>query len=744
MDVSSITVTGHSSPPVPPTITANPVSVSVPIGGSVPFNVSATGVSLTYQWHRGGTNLLDSSNISGVTSSTLIISPVTANDVSSSYSVTVTGAGGLSANSTTAALSTRSAVNLVWGAGTSSLWDLTNTADWFSGLNTVVFNYGDNVTFDDTAAVNSAIFKINLSYNFLSAGTVTVNNSTGNDYTFQSGGSIAGNANLVYTGSGLLVINNANSYSGGTLVSNSSAHLELGTWGALGTGPVTFAQAGALLETFVAGSASSGIKGELIVADDFTYQPDVDGSFAGVFLGDLSGTAGKTMTINPSVTTNGARIRFYGGNTVMNANIAINGLTTSPASAAYTGTTIAPYSDLGSQTYNGVISGPGGIIERGGGGLTILNAQNTYTGGTTPTTGTIAFGADSTGTPGSVTSGPIGTGALFVAAELPNTSGTGTIEAFGAAHTVGNQVEYISITNNQTLQVGGTNPLTLSGPIFLHGQDLQAGSTNRTFSITNTALTTFSGVISDNGSAYGLIKSGNGTLALTAPETYTGPTTSSGGRLLINGSTAAASSVTAATNGSIGGTGTIAGNVSIAQGGTLAPGGDAAIGTLNVTGNLANNGNISVRVNRAGSLCDEANVTGTLTSSGSGTVTVTNLGATLQVGDTFHVFNKLAGGAGSLNVTGAGALWTNKLAIDGTIAVTLVVATTPGPLNFSNANGSLTLSWPANYQSWILKSNSTGLASTNWFPVANSGNVTSMTIPVQPNRSNVFYRLVAP
>src|ERR1017187_5456604 len=73
MDVSSITVSGVSSPPIPPSITKQPASVTVATNGACPFSVTAMGNGLTYQWRRNGTNLVTSTNLSGITSSTLVI-----------------------------------------------------------------------------------------------------------------------------------------------------------------------------------------------------------------------------------------------------------------------------------------------------------------------------------------------------------------------------------------------------------------------------------------------------------------------------------------------------------------------------------------------------------------------------------------------------------------------------------------------------------------------------------------------
>ena len=221
------------------------------------------------------------------------------------------------------------------------------------------------------------------------------------------------------------------------------------------------------------------------------------------------------------------------------------------------------------RVYNGIISGNGGIIQRGN-GTTILNGQNTYSGGTTPTAGPIGFGVNTVGT--TPDSGPIGTGVLLLAPEVPNLTGSGIVFASGGARTIANPIQYPSATNNQTLIVGGTNNLTFTGPYALNGQDGIGTLTSRILQVTNMGLTTFSGVISDGGAGFGLTKTGSGVLALNNTETYTGSTTNSAGTLQINGSLAAASVVTVSSNATLAGTGTINGPVTIVPTGILAPG----------------------------------------------------------------------------------------------------------------------------------------------------------------------------
>jgi autotransporter-associated beta strand protein len=734
MDVSSITVDGSVTViTTPPDIITQPVPVSVASGGSCVFNVVAQGFGMTYQWHRYGTNLLNGGNISGATSDTLIITSASAADVASGangYYVTVTGTGNYSTNSVTNSLTLVAAKNLIWN-GSGTVWDLNTSLNWNDPINPALFNYGDSVTFDDTGAGNPVV---TLNGSFLAASKWLL---TGNSaYAFDGSGSFAGNGSLVFNSaaSGSIQMNVANTHTGGTIISNSNPALNIYVqqYQVFGDGPVTLAKPG-LMEIVPTGSATVGIKGDVAIQDDFTIRYDGVGAFATVFLGNLSGVSGKTLTLEPASLTTTNRIRVYGTATTCDANLLLNGPAT--PEAVYYGTTLASYHGSGVQVFNGVISGNGGFIQRAG-GLTVLAGQNTYSGGTTPSTGTIGFGAN---TVGAVTSGPIGTGPLFINPEAPNTTGSGTVLAFGGARTIANPLQYSSATNNQTLIVAGTNDLTFSGPFTLNGNDATGTQTNRIIQINNTALTTISGVIS--GTDFGLTKTGTGTLALTGNNTYTGRTSVSNGTLRVNGTVAGA--VLVAANSTLGGSGTINGDTTIVASGNLAPGN--SIGTLTINNNLTLAGNLGIEVNRSGFASDKAIVSGTLANTGTGTVTVTNIGATLIAGDTFALFNKAVANGNALTVTGGGAVWTNNLAVDGTIAVVTPISSTPTNLSYSVTGNSLTLSWPLSHLTWTLQSNSVSVASSSsWFAVPNTANATQFVITVDPTKSNVFYRLVAP
>ena len=71
-------------------ITTQPVGVNATEGDNVQLNVAATGSNLTYQWKKDGNNVINSSNISGATTATLTINPVSTGD-QGSYTCEVSG-----------------------------------------------------------------------------------------------------------------------------------------------------------------------------------------------------------------------------------------------------------------------------------------------------------------------------------------------------------------------------------------------------------------------------------------------------------------------------------------------------------------------------------------------------------------------------------------------------------------------------------------------------------------------------
>lgn len=692
-------------------ITTQPAPYTAATNSVAIYEITATGDALSYQWYRNGSPLSDDGHYSGTTTSQLMIDPVLASDAATAangYYCVVTNPCGSMGISTTNALTIQAARNLVWIGTPSNTWDIATSVNWSNTASSTMtaFEQGDNVTLDDNALDTT----LDVASSYLAPGVITFNAS--GTMTMGGNGDIFGpNSSLVVngpTGSSTLEIQNANSFTGGTTINDGWLILDQNE--SAGTGIITMAGTGlSVLEVKPKGGANVGIPGLDVIADSVVqFDQGGGGGYAGAILGPLSGTAGKTLRIYMPGGTPGDNIRLWNTNFTCDANLNLD----------IVSATLAPYNYGGLQTYNGVISGSGTLFTRVfGGGRIILNGANTYTGGTRFSAGTTGIGIDSVGVDYSVTSGALGTGPVTMESNVG-------IFASGGPHTLGNPFVYTA--GGGELRFTDTNVLTIAGTFDL-GSGGISSAVDRTISADSGTTGIISGAIGDtSGYGCGLIKDGNGTLLLNGVNTYTGTTT--------------------VTDGTLGGTGTIAGPVVVDAGQSLAPG--ASVGTLTINSDLTVNGDLDIEVDKSlapGQTNDIVLVSGGLTNAGTGTVTVANLGPALNAGDRFVLFaGKAMTGGSALTVTGAGMIWTNKLAVDGSIEVVVPIATTPTNITYSVSGGTnLTLSWPPNYQGWSLQVQSNPLnvgLSTNWTTLGYE-NTTSAVINIDPGSPAVFYRL---
>ncbi|HEU5123107.1 MAG TPA: LamG-like jellyroll fold domain-containing protein [Verrucomicrobiae bacterium] len=218
-----------SPTPSVPQIVQQPVSQTVTLGQSAGFSVGVIGAAPSYQWFTASdANYANATAISGATGSAYAIPSATLAN-GTNYFVVING-GSQSVTSSVATLTVRSSVNsLAWLGNSSFDWDLA-TANWSNIVTTtagVLYQTGDNVQFTDAGKSSSPI---NLA-TALSPGSVTV--SASSNYTFAGSGSLAGNVQLTKSGTGILTINNANTFRGSVLVNNGV--LKLGNPSALGT-----------------------------------------------------------------------------------------------------------------------------------------------------------------------------------------------------------------------------------------------------------------------------------------------------------------------------------------------------------------------------------------------------------------------------------------------------------------------------------------------------------------------------
>jgi fibronectin-binding autotransporter adhesin len=289
-----------------------------------------------------------------------------------------------------------------------------------------------------------------------------------------------------------------------------------------------------------------------------------------------------------------------------------------------------------------------------------------------------------------------------------------------------------------TLQSGVTSTMAVNG----------SANTSETLNVT--ASVGGAGSLRINGVGGNL-----GTVLLAGNNSYTGPTTVSAGTLVINGANGN-SAVTVNGSATLSGTGSIGGSVTVLAGGNLTPGIPArgaltaAIGTL-TAGNTAVGGTVTMKIDRtAGPNSDQLIAPNVVINAGA-TLTVNNLGsADLTAGDTFTLFSTpVSGSFTTLNLPplpNASVAWTNKLALDGSIAVVATGVVNPNPANLTItvAGGNLTLSWPLDRTGWTLQAQTNSAAvglSNNWVDVAGSTTTNSVTVPVSFTSGAVFYRL---
>ncbi|MCY2994598.1 MAG: autotransporter-associated beta strand repeat-containing protein, partial [Planctomycetota bacterium] len=308
------------------------------------------------------------------------------------------------------------------------------------------------------------------------------------------------------------------------------------------------------------------------------------------------------------------------------------------------------------------LTGSAGLTKSGGGTLrTNNNSATSFTGTVTINAGTFQEGVASALNSNNVT---IQAGAMFDLNGFSDTIGTLTLASgTSAGAAVTTAAGTLTLGGNVTLNVNGTGATgaTISGNLAL-------GATRSVTVADGTATNDLSVSAVVSGTTFGVTKAGNGTLALSSTNNYTGATTVSTGTLLVNGSVT--SSATVAAGATLGGTGTVQGSVTVngtgASHGTLSPGtspGTLIVNTLTLNDDSAYT--VEIGGNTPGNY-DQTTVTATgITTLGS------NVGLNLSAfggyvplaGDQYVIINKTSTGAMSGTFQGLieGAAITNFL-----------------------------------------------------------------------------------
>ena len=390
----------------------------------------------------------------------------------------------------------------------------------------------------------------------LSAGTFHSGSTLGIDTTDASSpnfsatisSSISGGQGLTKLGPNTLILTGTNTYSGTTSVSAGTLEAQY-TYALSGTGPVTVAQ-GAVLAVMVGDSGSgywnSGSNDDiatLLARAKLTFNA---GSALGIdtthaspsftYSGNISGSEGLTKLGPNTLILNGVNT-YSGLTTISGGTLQIgdgsNGSIGGSSDVADSGLLVFNLAS-GTTTFAGNISGSGSLTQLGGNVL-CLAGNNTYTGPTTISIGTLQIGSLT----GLASSTPVSI----------SSSGVLDLDSFSA--TIGSLTGSGMVTNS-------------------------AGSSTSTLTLAPAAgTTTFSGVITNGAGQTALTLSGAATEVLTGSNTYSGLTTISAGTLQI---------------GSGGTIGSITGTSGVADSGLLVF--DLSSGTTTLSGNITGSGGL--------------------------------------------------------------------------------------------------------------------------------------------------------
>lgn len=340
----------------------------------------------------------------------------------------------------------------------------------------------------------------------------------------------------------------------------------------------------------------------------------------------------------------------------------------------------------------------------------------------------------------------------------------------------GGLVLFQSLDTNQPGSLGSGTVLNFNGGGLRWAPGNAADISPRTATIQSGGATLDSGTnnilfasaIGNNGSGP-LTKTGTGKITLNGNNNFSGATVVAQGTLALGSAGALPNSsliilsnnavldvsgrsdgkLTLASGRSLSGNGTVLGSVTAASGATIVPG--ASVGTLVITNALVFQSGCTniMQVDKSSNTNDL--ITGMTSVSYGGRLIVSNLAGTFAAGDSFKLFSA---GAYSNSFTAitwpaltGNLYWTNKLALDGTIAVLSTVNTSPTNLVATVVGNALQLSWPGDHIGWRLEAQTNSLSmglNTNWSNVSGADATNLMRFPFHPGQAAVFFRLAYP
>jgi len=505
-------------------------------------------------------------------------------------------------------------------------------------------------------------------------------------------GLLSGTGAVEKTGAGVLtlapVAAAGNTYSGGTTITQGTVAIAADNALGAAIGGLTFNGGTLQLNQTLnlAGTRAISINAPGGTINTQAFSTTISQGVAGA--GALTKTGSGTLTMTGANT--------YAGGT----NIA--GGTLQLGSGGTSGSIVGDVANNGALVFDradavafpGTISGSGSVMQAGS-GTTILTANNTYTGGTTISAGTLQLGNG--GTSGSIV-GDVANNSALVFNRSDVSSYGGVISGVGSVTQGGSGTTVLSGDSTYT---GGT---TIAAGTLQLGDGGTSGSivgdvaNDGSLIVNRSDLVTFPGLISGTGS---VTQAGAGTTVLTGDSTYTGGTSITGGTLQLgdggtsgsilgditnNGSLVFNRSDTVTFPGIISGSGELtqagAGTTVLNADNPFTGATTVATGTLAIGdaqhANAALSGNGAVTVASGATLGGYGSVTGNVTNAG--TIAVADaLPAFASSGSGAFTINGTLTNAGLAAVGGAGV--GNRLNVagsyvgnNGTVALNTVVA----------------------------------------------------------------------